>query len=158
MKEDTRLAQGDQAPDFELEDHNGDKVKLSEFRGKIVLLSFHPLAWTNICAKQMQSLEDNRDELEKLDAVTLGISVDTVPSKKAWAKELGIEHTSLLCDFWPHGKMIKDYRIFRQEDGFSERVNVIVGPHGKIAFIKIYPIRELPDIDEILEEIEKIER
>ncbi len=158
MKDDTRLAQGDPSPDFELEDHNGNKIKLSELRGKTVLLSFHPLAWTNICAKQMESLEDNKEELDELNAVAMGISVDSVPSKKAWAEELVIEDTPLLCDFWPHGKMIKDYRIFREDDGFSERANIIVDPEGNIAFIKVYPIKELPDMKEILEEIEKIER
>ncbi len=158
MKDETRLVQGDPSPDFELDNHKGNKIKLSEHRGKTVLLSFHPLAWTSICAKQMQSLEDNKEELDELNAVALGISVDTIPSKKAWAKELGIVHTSLLCDFWPHGKMIKDYRIFREEDGFSERTNIIVDPEGNIAFIKVYPIGELPDMDEIIEVIEKIER
>ena len=158
MKEDTRLVQGDPSPDFELEDHNGNNIKLSDLRGKTVLLSFHPLAWTNICAKQMQSLEDNKEELEELNAVALGISVDSVPSKKAWVDELVIEDTSLLCDFWPHGKMIKDYGLFREDDGFSERANIIVDPKGDIAFIKVYPIKELPDMKEIIEEIEKIER
>ncbi len=158
MTDETRLNQGDPSPDFELKDHNGNSFKLSDHRGKTVLLSFHPLAWTSICAKQMESLEDNKEELEELDAIAVGISVDSVPSKEAWAEELGIEDTPLLCDFWPHGEMIKKYCIFREEDGFSERANIIVNPKGKIAFIKVYPIGELPDMDEIIKEIKKIER
>ncbi len=158
MSANDRLKPGDNAPDFELVDHKGDTFKLSENRGGIVLLSFHPLAWTNICAKQMQSLESNKDRLDDLGATALGISVDSAPSKEAWAEELGIKDTPLLCDFWPHGEMIKDLGIFREKDGFSERANVIVDPEGNIAFFKVYPIGELPDIDEIIEEMKKIER
>ncbi len=144
---------GDQGKDFVLESHTGEKVALSEHRGKKVLLSFHPLAWTKICGDQMKSLEENKERFDELDAVAFGISVDTVPSKKAWAEELGIENTQLLCDFWPHGKMIKDYGLFRDEDGFSQRANIIIDEEGKMIFKKVYPIRELPDIEEIIEEM-----
>ncbi len=149
---------GETAKNFVLADHMGQEFKLSDHRGKTVLLSFHPLAWTNICALQMQSLENSLDALEELDTVAVGVSIDSVPSKMAWAKELEIEKTPLLCDFWPHGGMAKDYGIFREEDGFSERANIIIDPQGKIAFFKVYPIRELPSIDEVIEEIRKVKR
>ncbi|MFO8109870.1 MAG: redoxin domain-containing protein [Thermoplasmata archaeon] len=147
---------GELARDFTLPDHRGEEFPLSKYRGKVVLLSFHPLAWTNICALQMQSLENSREQMEELDAVAVGVSIDSVPSKMAWAKELEIEDTPLLCDFWPHGGMAKDYGIFREEDGFSERANILVNPEGEIAFVKVYPIRELPDMDEIIDEIKKM--
>ncbi len=148
--------EGELAKDFVLESNSGEEFKLSEHRGKTVLLSFHPLAWTKICAEQMKSLEEYKEKLDELDAEAVGISVDTVPSKKAWAEELGIDNTLLLCDFWPHGKMIKEYGIFREEDGFSERANILVSPDGKVSFVKIYPIRELPDMEEIIKEIKKL--
>jgi len=93
---------GDKAKDFSLSDQDENEISLSSFKGKRILLSFHPLAWTKVCADQMISLEKNRERLEKLNTVALGISVDTVPSKKAWAKELGIKNTRILSDFWPH--------------------------------------------------------
>lgn len=158
MSDIRRVKVGDTAPDFELKDHKGNTFKLSENRGRTILLSFHPLAWTKVCALQMQSLEKSKETLDDLDAVAMGISVDSQPSKKAWAEELDVEFTPLMCDFWPHGGMIRRYGIFRGDDGFSERANVIVDPQGKIAFVKVYPIKELPDIDEVLGEIGKIER
>ena len=141
---------GETAPDLVLKDQDGKDVRLSELKGRRVLLSFHPLAWTEVCAKQMQALEQNKDTLESMNTVPLGLSVDTVPSKKAWADHLGIKAVRLLADFWPHGEVAKAYGIFRERNGFSERANIIVDRNGKIAFVKVYAISQLPDIGEII--------
>ena len=85
----------------------------------------------------------------------LGISIDSVPCKKAWADSLGIKHTSLVSDFWPHGEYADKLGIFRHSGGTSERANVIVDEHGKIIFFKVYEISKLPDINEILNFLEK---
>ena len=145
---------GDKAQDFILSDQDERMIQVSAFRGRKVLLSFHPLAWTKVCADQMKSLEKNRGRFEKLNTIALGISVDTVPSKKAWAKELGIRNTMLLSDFWPHGEAAISYGIFRQEDGVSERANIIVDEKGNVVFVKVYPIGQLPDIEEIIRVLE----
>ena len=151
MDKKQRLAStGETAPDLVLKDQNGTDFKLSELKGRRVLLSFHPLAWTEICAKQMQSLEENRGVLESLNTIPVGLSVDTVPSKKAWADHLGIKAVRLLSDFWPHGQVASAYGIFREKNGFSERANIIVDENGKIAFVKVYEIRQLPDMGEII--------
>ena len=141
---------GEKAPDFSLFDQNEKEFKLSDFKGKRILLSFHPLAWTGICSKQMKSLEEHWEDFEELNTIAVGINVDSVPSKKAWAENLGISHTRLLSDFWPHGKVAKLYKIFREEGGFSERANIIVNEDQEIEFIRIYEIGQLPDINEIL--------
>jgi len=144
------IAVGSKAPDFILKDQDGKQVQLSELKGKKVLLSFHPLAWTKVCAEQMKSLEANYQRFEKLNSIALGLSVDAVPSKKAWAKELAIENTRLLSDFWPHGEVAKLYDIFREKDGFSERANIIVDENLKVIFAQTYPISQLPDIEEVI--------
>ena len=146
----SRLKNGDVAPDFVLRDQSGKEFKLSYFRGKRVLLSFHPAAWTRVCSLQMQSLEANKDVFESLNTVAVGVSVDTIPSKKAWAKELGITSTRLLADFWPHGHVAKLYGIFRENDGISERANIILDEAGKVILFKIYEISQLPDIQEVI--------
>jgi peroxiredoxin len=95
-------------------------------------------------------LEAHRTHFDKLNTVALGISVDSVPSKKAWAeKELNITHTRLLSDFWPHGGVAKLLGIFREKDGFSERANIIVDENQHVVFVKVYEISTLPDIEEI---------
>ncbi|NJE26290.1 peroxiredoxin [Thermococcus sp. MV5] len=146
---------GEDAPDFVLKDQNGEEFKLSEFREKKVLLSFHPLAWTSICEKQMRALEENYDRFESLNVVPVGISVDSVPAKKAWAEHIGLKKLKILSDFWPHGAVAKLYDLFREKDGFSERANVIVDEEGKVAFLKVYPIKEVPDLGEIFEFFER---
>jgi len=141
---------GEQVKEFSLTDHFGKQVKFSDLKGKKVLLSFHPLAWTSVCALQMQALEANFSEFQKLNTVALGLSVDSVPSKTAWAKELGIKNTSLVADFWPHGGLAQELGIFREKDGISERANILVDEKGFAVWVKVYPIAQLPDIKEVL--------
>jgi peroxiredoxin len=147
---------GDKAKNFSLEDQDEQLFTLSDFKGKKVLLSFHPLAWTSVCSEQMKSLENNKSVFDSLNTIAVGVSIDTVPSKKAWAKSLGIKNTRLLSDFWPHGKVADLYGIFRSKDGFSERANIIIDENQKIAFFKIYKLGQLPDIQEIIDALKKI--
>jgi len=151
-----RVKLGDESKDFSLEDQDEKAFTLSKLKGKRVLLSFHPLAWTSVCSEQMKSLEKNKDAFDSLNTVAVGLSVDTVPSKKAWAKSLGIENTRLLSDFWPHGKVAEQYGLFRSKYGTSERANIIIDEHQKVAFVKVYPIGQLPDIKEIIEALKKL--
>lgn len=137
---------------FSLKDQNQNIFQLASCKGQNVLLSFHPLAWTPVCAMQMQSLEKNNEVFKKLNTVVVGISVDSVPCKTAWAKSLKISKISLLADFWPHGELARDLGVFREE-GFSERANIIVDKNGRIAFKKIYPIVELPSIEELTDQL-----
>lgn len=155
MNEKKVIQVGDKAPDFTLKDQHNKEMRLSEFRGKKVLLSFHPLAWTKVCARQMQSLEKNKEVFDKLNTVTFGMSVDTIPSKHAWARELGIKETRLLSDFWPHGEVARLYGLFKDENGISERANIIVDEEQKVIFVKVYDIPQLPDIDEIINFLRK---
>jgi peroxiredoxin len=148
-----KIAVGDMAPDFVLKDNRVQDVRLSDFRGKKVLLSWHPLAWTGVCAEQMKALEANLAEFEKYNTVPLGMSIDSYPSKNAWAKELGIANLKLLADFWPHGKVAQDYGLFIEEKGFSERANVLIDETGKVIWVKVYEIPELPDIAEVLAKV-----
>ncbi len=149
------IKEGELSKGFTLVDQNGDEFTLSDFKGKKVLLSFHPLAGTSVCAKQMKSLEENRGKFEELNTVPVGISVDSVPAKKLWAENIGVKETSLLSDFWPHGKVIKMYGLFKEEDGFSERANILIDEDQKVIFSKVYPIGEVPDLDEIFTKIEE---
>ena len=148
---------GDKAPDFTLKDHNKNDVELSEYAGKKILLSFHPLAWTKICAEQMKSLETNFQEFEMSYTVALGMSIDTVPSKHAWAKALGIEKTRLVSDFWPHGSVAEKYGVLRSE-GFSERALFFIDKKGIISAILVMDINRRPDLAACATELEKLNK
>ncbi len=154
---DKKIEVGDAAPDFTLKNQSEGDVSLNDFKGKKkVVLSFHPLAWTSVCKTQMQNLEKHKEDFDQLDAVALGLSVDSVPCKAAWAEAIGVKDTPLLADFWPHGGVAQAYGILREKNGFSERAVFIVDREGIARFKKIYPIKEVPDIQKILKVLEDL--
>jgi peroxiredoxin len=146
---------GAKAPAFTMYDVNEQPVQLSDFPGKKVLLSWHPIAWTSVCTDQMRALDVNWEKFQALNTVPLGISVDPVPSKKVWAVALALKHLPLLADFWPHGKVAKDYGIFHEEFGMSERANILIDEKGLVQWVKVYPMGELPDLNEVFEVLSK---
>jgi peroxiredoxin len=140
------LKVGDEAPDFELRSHRGGTVKLSDFRGKRkVVVAFHPLAFTPVCAAQMCGYQSDLSRFDAADATVLGISIDAQPSKSAWAQTLGPISFDLLSDFYPHGDVARKYGVFREKDGISERAIFVVDKAGKIAWAKVYDIPQQPD-------------
>jgi peroxiredoxin len=151
------LTAGEEAPDFELRSHRGGTVKLSDFRGqKNVVLAFHPLAFTPVCANQMQGYESDLVQFERTGAAVLGVSIDAQPAKAAWAKTLGPISYDLLSDFHPHGDVAKKYGVFREKEGFSERAIFVIDKAGRIAWSKVYAIPELPKNDEVLGALNKL--
>lgn len=150
MAEKNMIKLGKTVKNFTLPDQYGQAFVLAKMKGNRVLLSFHPLAWTPVCTRQMQSLEKNKKIFDKLNTIVVGLSVDSVPSKTAWAKAIKVKNTGLLADFWPHGGVAKSFGLFRDRDGISQRANVIIDETGKVCFVKVYPIAELPDIKEII--------
>lgn len=148
------IKKGEVAPDFALEDQDGKLIKLSDLKGKKILLSYHPLAWTPVCTDQMRSLERKYDEIkEKGVDLVLGISVDSQPSKAVWAKALGIENVRIVSDFEPKGEMSKAYGVYLEDMGTSGRANILIGEDGKIAWSKEYDIPELPCVSEVIEKL-----
>jgi alkyl hydroperoxide reductase subunit AhpC len=81
--------------------------------------------------------------------VALGINVDSIPSKTAWAKSLGVDRVEFLSDFEPKGRVAKEYGIYR-DGGFSERAVFIVDKKGIVIFARVYPISQKPDLSEII--------
>ena len=149
------LKPGEDAPDFALRSHRGGTVQLSDFRGKKnVVLAFHPLAFTPVCANQMTGYESDLARFERARAAVLGISIDAQPAKAAWAKTLGPISYDLLSDFHPHGEVAQKYGVFRANDGISERAIFVVDKSGKIAWSKVYPIPELPKNQEVFEALQ----
>jgi peroxiredoxin len=145
---------GDMAPEFTLQDNHDQTVRLSDYRGQRVLLSWHPLAWTSVCTDQMRALEANWDRFQALNTVPLGMSVDTIPSKRAWSAVLSIRNVRLPSDFWPHGQTAAAYGLFSEKAGASKRANVIVDENGVVTWVKVYPGGQLPDIEEVFRVLE----
>jgi thioredoxin-dependent peroxiredoxin len=88
---------GDAAPDFELPGTGGETFKLSEHRGKNVVLAFYPGDATTVCTKQFCSYRDNADKLDGLDAEVVGISPQSIDSHERWVEEQQL-NVPLLAD------------------------------------------------------------
>lgn len=145
---------GDKAPEFVLKDQNKEEIDLAKLKGKKVILSWHPLAFTSVCTDQMRSLERNYDRIqEKGETVVIGLSIDPFPAKQKWADILCIENVKIASDFFPYGQVTKDYGLFNEENGASKRANVIIDEDGNVKWVKVYEPSELPDIDEVIENL-----
>ena len=151
----SRVKIGDNFGDFTLKNHKDLALNTTDLAGKKVLLSFHPLAWTPVCSQQMQALEENYQTFQDCNTVPLGISVDSVPCKKAWAASLGLSNLDLLADFWPHGVLASRLGIFIEPFGMSERANIVLDEKRAAIFVKVYPIKQLPDIQEVISFLKK---
>jgi peroxiredoxin len=149
------LKAGDAAPDFELRSHRGGTVRLSDYRGKQVVLAFHPLAFTPVCAAQMSGYQADLSRFADANAVVLGVSVDAQPAKAAWAQTLGQISFDLLSDFHPHGEVAQKYGVYRAKDGISERALFLIGPDGIITWARGYDIPQQPDNKELFEALSR---
>jgi thioredoxin-dependent peroxiredoxin len=88
---------GDAAPDFELPGTGGKTYRLSEYRGRNVVLAFYPGDATTVCTKQLCSYRDNAERIDELDAEVLGISPQSVGSHEHWVEEQSL-NVPLLAD------------------------------------------------------------
>ena len=90
----------------------------------------------------------------------MDISVDSIPSHIAWRqKEIGPVEVPLCSDFYPHAEVTRKFGILREGPpvaGISERAAFVVDKAGKIVFAKVYPIDQLPDIEELLEALRRL--
>ena len=153
------LKPGDQAPDFELRSHRGGTVKLSDFKGKKnVVVAFHPLAFTPVCATQMSSYQSDIKRFDAADTAVLGISIDPQPAKTAWAKELGVTSFDLLSDNYPYGDVAQKYGVFRQKDGISDRAVFVIDKQGKVRWSRVYDIPQHPNNDDVFAALAEIGR
>jgi len=150
------LPVGSTAPDFALLSHQGHTVRLTDFRGKKkVVLAFHVLAFTPVCAAQMQTYEREQPRLAALDAHVLAISTDAAPAKRAWADALGGISFDLLSDFHPRGQTAARYGVMR-DDGIAERSIFVIDKEGTIKWTRLYDIPEQPDVEELMGAVARI--
>jgi peroxiredoxin len=103
----------------------------------------------------MPSYEGDLPEFDRHDAQVLGISVDNVPSNKAWAESLGGVSYPLLSDFWPHGMVALSYGVLRGE-GLAERALFIIDKQGVIRYKDIHAIADQPRNTELFEALKKL--
>jgi thioredoxin-dependent peroxiredoxin len=127
---------GGPAPDFTLNDQDGNPVTLSELRGRWALVYFYPKADTPGCTAQACSARDHSADYEAANAVVLGVSPDSVADLRKFADKYGLAFT-LLSD--PGGEVAQRYGVWveKQYSGRTyfgnQRSSVLVDPEGEVA-------------------------
>ena len=109
----------------------------------------------------MPEFDARSKEFAALNAQVLDISVDSLNSHIAWReREVGSVSIPLCSDFYPHGAVTQAFDIMREGTpvpGISERAAFIVDKAGKIAFARIYPIDQLPNVEELLQALRQLQ-
>jgi len=151
------LQAGRPAPDFVLPSDSDQRVALSDFRGRPVILAFYPADWSPVCTDQLALYQEILPEFERFDAELLGISVDGVWSHLAFAKDRKL-HFPLLADFEPKGAVAKSYGVYQFHEGTSERALFVIDRDGVISWSYLSPSGVNPGADGILRALEALER
>ena len=127
------IAAGTPAPDFTLRDQDGEKVSLSDFCGRKVLLIFYPGDFSPVCGDQLSIYQEVKPEIEAKGVEMIGISVDSFFAHRAFQEKLGID-TRLLSDFEPKGEVARAYGSYVEKLGFANRTLVLVDEDGTVAW------------------------
>lgn len=130
---------GEKAPDFTLYNSEKNKVSLSDFKGKNVLLLFFPQAFTSVCTKELCGIRDNIATYNNTNAVVLGISVDSVFTLKKFKEEQSYNF-DLLSDF--NKEVSTEYGTIYQNwildmKGVSKRSAFLIDKEGVIRYAEV---------------------
>ena len=149
------LSAGTAAPDFALGTSPDRTIRLSELRGRPVILAFYPADFSPVCGDEMTLFNEVLPDFREHGAELLGISVDGVWCHAAYARQKNL-HFSLLSDFEPKGKVSRLYGVYREEDGTSERALFVIDGNGIIRWSYLSPIDVNPGADGILRALESL--
>jgi peroxiredoxin Q/BCP len=144
---------GDAAPDFLLKDGNGLDWKLSDHRGKTVVLLFYPGDGTPVCTKQMCAVRDNWDQYKDTGAEVVGISTDSSESHGSFSEKYQLP-LRLLAD--SDSAVNKLYDVQSWFPGRSARAVIVIDKSGKISYRQVQALSLFAPRDtDILEAIRK---
>jgi peroxiredoxin len=149
------LLTGSAAPEFSLYATPDQKIKLSEFRGKRVILAFYPADWSPVCSDQMSLYNEMLSLFQNHNAVLFGISVDGKWSHLAFRENRKL-HFPLLSDFAPKGNVSRLYQVYDEDQGECQRAIYVIDEEGKIAWNYMSPVGINPGGDGILAALEKL--
>jgi peroxiredoxin Q/BCP len=146
---DTMLQPGASAPNFTLPSQTDSPVSLADYKGKFVVLYFYPKDMTSGCTIEAHNFERDSAKYAALNAVVLGVSLDTVESHKTFCSKDGLNF-KLLAD--PDHKVIDAYGVPIADymgAKFAHRVTFLIGPDGKI--LKTWEVKDIgPHSDAVL--------
>src|SRR5947207_2221153 len=152
----TALPAGTAAPDFALKSTPDQTVKLSEFRGRPVVLAFYPADWSPVCGDQMTLYNEMLSEFQEFGAEILGISVDGAWCHAAFCRDRKL-HFPLLADFEPKGEVARLYGVYRSDDGTSERALFVIKADGIIHWSYVSLVGVNPGAGGILSALQELQ-
>ncbi len=121
---------GQAAPDFEVNNQNGEKVSLSSFKGeKNVVLLFYPFSFTGTCTGELCAVRDDLSAFQNESVQVLAISCDSMFTQRIFAEKESYTFP-VLSDFWPHGAVAKAYGVFEETRGCAVRGTFIIDKSG----------------------------
>jgi peroxiredoxin len=149
------LPAGNLAPDFTLPSSPDSTLRLSELRGRPVILVFYPADWSPVCGDELALFNELLPLFRRHEAELLGISVDGVWCHGAYAEARRLEFP-LLADFEPKGQVSRSYGAYRARDGFSERALFVLDRDGVIRWSYLSPVNVNPGADGVLAALEAL--
>jgi peroxiredoxin len=120
-----------------------------------VILAFYPEDWSPVCSDQMALYQEVLPEFQRFNAALLGISVDGVWSHLAFARDRNLRFP-LLSDFEPKGEVARTYRVYRANEGTSERALYVIDGDGIVRWSYVSPVGLNPGADGILRALENL--
>lgn len=150
---------GQPAPDFNMPSTKNmetldENVKLSDYKGKWLILMFYPLDFTFVCPTELIHFSDRLDEFQGVGAEVVGVSTDSVHSHRAWLKtpqdKNGIEGVKYPIASDVGGKLAKAYNILVEEANIALRGLFIINPEGVLQYSVIHDLNIGRSVDETL--------
>ncbi|MEP6595903.1 MAG: redoxin domain-containing protein [Ginsengibacter sp.] len=151
------LPVGTPAPEFSLHTTPDQKIKLSELKGKRVILAFYPADWSPVCGDEMSLYNQTLKFFHKHNAEIIGISVDSKWCHLAFSQDRKL-HFPLLADFEPKGAVAKLYDVYDEQEGESKRALYIIDENGIIHWNYLSPMGMNPGADGILDALEEMDK
>lgn len=145
------------APDFELYTTPDQKLKLTDFKGKRLILAFYPADWSPVCSDQLSIYNETLRLFHKYNAEILGISVDSKWCHMAFEENRNL-HFPLLADFEPKGEVSRKYGAYNEETGESRRALFVIDEEGMIRWSHLSPDGINPGADGILDALEEMDK
>jgi peroxiredoxin len=150
------IAAGEPAPDFTLRDQDGEKVSLSDYRGRKALLVFYPLDFSPVCSDQLSIYQEVKPQIAEKGVEMIGISVDHGFAHRAFQERLGID-TPLLADFEPKGEVARAYGAYIEKAGHANRSLVLIDEEGTVEWAHESPTPlEIPGANLIFDALETV--
>jgi peroxiredoxin Q/BCP len=148
LSQPTKAEVGEPAPDFTLRDGDGREWRLSDQRGKVVVILFYPGDETPVCTRQLCSVRDRWEDYRATGAEVVGVSTDSADSHRRFAEHHSLP-LRLLSD--ADGRVSRLYGASSWLPGRAARAVVVVDAEGRLRHRKVQPLSLFrPKDDEVL--------